>query len=77
MKRRNSIIKKIIGGVLIFVGILGCVLHILPGFGFIVMGVSFISEKFANRLKRCYERYKIHSSKKQFIQEMIGRRSVK
>ena len=74
MKRRNSIIKKIIGGVLIFVG---CILPVLPGFVFIVLGVSFINEKFANRFKRCYERYKIHSSKKQFIQEMIGRRRVK
>lgn len=77
MKRRNSIIKKIIGGVLIFVGILGCILPVLPGFVFIVLGVSFINEKFANRFKRCYERYKIHSSKKQFIQEMMGRRKVK
>ncbi|RKW58340.1 hypothetical protein SAMN02745115_01643 [[Eubacterium] yurii] len=74
MAKKSGLIKKIIGGVLIFIGILGCILPVLPGFVFIILGFSFINEKFAIRLKRCNERYKLHKSKRKFIEEMIGRR---
>ena len=60
MAKKSGLIKKIIGGVLIFIGILGCILPVLPGF--------------VIRLKRCNERYKLHKSKRKFIEEMIGRR---
>ena len=67
MAKKSGLIKKIIGGVLIFIGILGCILPVLPGFVFIILGFSFINEKFAIR-------YKLHKSKRKFIEEMIGRR---
>lgn len=73
MKRDNGLIKKIMGGVFIIIGILGCVLPVLPGFVFIILGFSFINEKFALRLKRCNERYKLHRSKRKFVEEMLGR----
>ncbi|EFM38793.1 hypothetical protein HMPREF1142_1597 [Peptostreptococcaceae bacterium AS15] len=73
MIRKNNFIKKILGGVLIFIGILGCILPVLPGFVFIVLGFSFINERFALRLKRCNERYKLHRSKRKFVEEMLRR----
>ena len=74
MARKSGLVKKIIGAVLIFIGILGCILPVLPGFVFIIMGFSLINEKFAQRLKRCNERYKLHRSKRKFVEEMLGRR---
>ena len=38
MAKKSGLIKKIIGGVLIFIGILGCILPVLPGFVFIILG---------------------------------------
>ena len=61
--------QKILGVFFIFLGILGFIFPVLPGFIFFIIGISFVSPNLAFKKKNLKRRYRCHRSIKKLFLE--------
>ena len=52
--------QKILGVFFIFLGILGFIFPVLPGFIFFIIGISLVSPTLAVKIKNLKRRYRCH-----------------
>lgn len=72
MKRRiNLSLRKVIGFLLLPLGILGGFLPIMPGFIFFMLGLTMISDKFSLSVKNALRRYRCHGDFIKFVKELF------
>lgn len=64
-------LKKILGVIFILLGIAGGFLPFMPGFVFVVLGLSMLSPSIALKIKKLRRRYKCHGSLKRLLKESI------
>lgn len=61
--------QKILGVFFIFLGILGFIFPVLPGFIFFIIGISLVSPTLAVKIKNLKRRYRCHRSIKKLFLE--------
>ncbi|MBF1051770.1 MAG: hypothetical protein HXL16_06145 [Peptostreptococcaceae bacterium] len=70
-KNKKGIVRKITGVFLLFLGLLGAILPILPGFIFFFLGLSMINRNFSKDLQKIVSRYKCHKDKIKLVKEVL------
>lgn len=63
--------KRFFGFVFIIIGLIGFVLPIIPGFVFVLLGLSMVSPRFELGIKHVYRRYKCHHNIKRAVKETM------
>lgn len=61
--------QRILGVFFIFLGILGFIFPILPGFIFFIIGISLVSPTLAVKIKNLKRRYQCHRNAKKLCSE--------
>lgn len=70
-KNKKGIVRKITGVFLLFLGLLGAILPILPGFIFFFLGLSMINRNFSKDLQKIVSRYKCNKDKIKLVKEVL------
>lgn len=63
--------KKIFGVFFIILGVISGFLPFMPGFVFIIMGLSMLSPTIALKIKHLHRRYKCHKNVNKLLKESV------
>lgn len=70
-KKAKDFYNKIFGVFLILLGVIGALLPVIPGFVFVIAGLSLISKNYSRSIQFIVMRYKVHKRITKFFTEFF------